>query len=425
MTEAFKPGQSPIMRTMARSAGVVLLVGVLGSCASGDVQDESQGSAGELDAAANDYTEPADDSSALEQDQQSVNAENVANVPGSKDPPAKQDDAGSQVGAGGSTGKDEEAQVSADAGLVGGAGVTPVGQAPSIQIYHPGNGETRAPCPIEFPFIGNALDLEDGDLSASISWASDLDGVLGDGESFDACLSVGLHTVTASVTDSDSNTVAASITLNIVSEGEGDVDASAPTVSAGDGFERAALGTDWQVIFPSNSSQVQIIDGSDLGMTAGAQGFFLVNWVGSDFGPDQFCEGTLPADVDSGWIHQVYVRWRQSDGARYGFGFDGDPSQPDFGNWIIKYDGVPAAQTRIIASAPAQAIPGPGDSIRIEVEGYTLRGYLNGALVIQAQDEDLSRIASGRPGLAARWATGNQTTPEAVKVWESWSGGTL
>jgi hypothetical protein len=172
---------------------------------------------------------------------------------------------------------------------------------------------------------------------------------------------------------------------------------------------------------------VQIIDSSDLGMGPGPQGFFLVNWVGSTFAADQFCEAAIPLDVNTNWLHQVYVRWRQSDGARYGFHYNGDSGQPGFGSWEFKYDGVPSAQTRIIGSVPAVAVPppGPGDTLRIEVEGYKLRGYKNGTLVLTAVDADPSKIAGGRTGLAARWATGNISTSAQAKVWESWAGGSL
>ena len=47
-------------------------------------------------------------------------------------------------------------------------------------------------------FAGTATDLEDGDLSGSIQWASDLDGAFVS----PSTLSVGVHTITASVTDS-------------------------------------------------------------------------------------------------------------------------------------------------------------------------------------------------------------------------------
>ena len=52
-------------------------------------------------------------------------------------------------------------------------------------------------------FTGDATDAEDGDLTASLAWTSDLDDAIGSGGSFTTSgLSVGSHTITASVTDS-------------------------------------------------------------------------------------------------------------------------------------------------------------------------------------------------------------------------------
>lgn len=199
-----------------------------------------------------------------------------------------------------------------------------------------------------------------------------------------------------------------------------------PADIASDDFERGQLGSDWTVIFPPPpNDQVRIIGGSDLGMGPGPQGFFLVNYTARTFSADQFGEATIPTDVDPQWIHQVYVRSRASDRARYGFGYDGDPGQTNFGNWMFKYDGVPSAQTRVIAAAQAPMAPQPGDRIRVEIVGFTLRGYWNGTLVLEATDTDATKIADGVPGLAARWATGNTSTSSDVKVWESWTGGTL
>ena len=45
--------------------------------------------------------------------------------------------------------------------------------------------------------------------------------------------------------------------------------------------------------------------------------------------------------------------------------------------------------------------------------------------MLEATDTDPSKIGAGVTGLAARWATGNNQTPFDVKVWESWSGGSL
>jgi len=65
-----------------------------------------------------------------------------------------------------------------------------------------------------------ANDTEDGDITASISWDSSLDGFLGSTGSIDVgSLSVGTHLITASVTDSGGATGSASVTISVVNAG--------------------------------------------------------------------------------------------------------------------------------------------------------------------------------------------------------------
>lgn len=188
-----------------------------------------------------------------------------------------------------------------------------------------------------------------------------------------------------------------------------------------DDFERVRLGADWDVVFPQGGDQVRIIDESDLGLGPGPQGFFIVRWQAETFSDDQFAEAEIPLDPTPGWVNQVFVRWGP-DLARYAFHYNADPGQKGFGNWEFKFDGVAGPQTRIIASALADVTPGPGDILRVEVEGSTLRGYLNGELMLEAADDALT---SGSPGMAARWATGNMANQISARVWESWCGGSL
>lgn len=62
-----------------------------------------------------------------------------------------------------------------------------------------------------------ATDAEDGDLTAAIEWTSDVDGPLGTGGSVDVdTLSVGEHTITASVEDADLASGSNSVTITIV-----------------------------------------------------------------------------------------------------------------------------------------------------------------------------------------------------------------
>ena len=65
-------------------------------------------------------------------------------------------------------------------------------------------------------FTGEASDAEDGELTDSLTWSSNLDGSLGTGGTVTtSLLALGSHTITASVTDSDSLTGSDSITVNV------------------------------------------------------------------------------------------------------------------------------------------------------------------------------------------------------------------
>ena len=65
-------------------------------------------------------------------------------------------------------------------------------------------------------FTGTGSDIEDGDVTASLVWTSNLDGPIGTGGSFStSTLSVGTHTITAVATDSGTLTGSAAITVTI------------------------------------------------------------------------------------------------------------------------------------------------------------------------------------------------------------------
>ena len=82
--------------------------------------------------------------------------------------------------------------------ITGGGGNT----APTVTITAPVNGSSSDEG-VSIGFAGTANDSEDGDISANLTWTSDLDSIIGSGASFStSTLSVGAHTITASVTDS-------------------------------------------------------------------------------------------------------------------------------------------------------------------------------------------------------------------------------
>jgi hypothetical protein len=74
--------------------------------------------------------------------------------------------------------------------------------APNVTVTAPANNSSfQQGAPVTF--TGTASDTEDGSLTASLSWSSNLQGNIGTGGSFTRSdLVVGTHTITASVTDS-------------------------------------------------------------------------------------------------------------------------------------------------------------------------------------------------------------------------------
>ena len=72
---------------------------------------------------------------------------------------------------------------------------------------------------IEFNLAGTAIDPEDGDISALITWSSNIDGPLGTGKSIavngGTPLSVGIHAITASIQDSAGNIAQVTSSISI------------------------------------------------------------------------------------------------------------------------------------------------------------------------------------------------------------------
>jgi len=105
---------------------------------------------------------------------------------------------------------------------------------PSVTITAPANGSTFVQG-AAIAFAGTASDIEDGTLTAGLTWRSSLDGPIGVGGAFSTVLTVGTHIVTASVNDSRGLPGTASITVTVNPSG-GTTTGTFTSIGADDGL---------------------------------------------------------------------------------------------------------------------------------------------------------------------------------------------
>jgi len=94
----------------------------------------------------------------------------------------------------------------------------------------------------EVIFQANASDIEDGDLDSFIAWSSSIDGFLGSGNIINSVLSLGNHQISASVTDSLSDTAIAVIGTNILGDSDNDQMNDAWEINSFGGLTRDGTG---------------------------------------------------------------------------------------------------------------------------------------------------------------------------------------
>ncbi|HFD11538.1 MAG TPA: hypothetical protein ENJ32_03570, partial [Crenotrichaceae bacterium] len=93
-------------------------------------------------------------------------------------------------------------------------------QPPKALITSPADG-TNFTVGNNISFTGTGSDTEDGSVTASLAWYSNIDGFLATGGSFStAGLTEGTHVITATATDSNAKTNSYSITVDVLPPGE-------------------------------------------------------------------------------------------------------------------------------------------------------------------------------------------------------------
>ena len=110
---------------------------------------------------------------------------------------------------------------------------------PSVTVSAPANGAVYTEG-TDITFTGTASDVEDGSLTASLAWRSSRDGALGSGGSVTTSgLSIGTHTITASVTDANGAQASATVTITVNSATSGNSVQVRISASADDAEESA------------------------------------------------------------------------------------------------------------------------------------------------------------------------------------------
>jgi uncharacterized protein YjiK len=114
-------------------------------------------------------------------------------------------------------------------------------QPPTALISAPADGASFT-VGDNITFTGTGTDPEDGDVTASLTWDSNLDGTIGTGGSFSTTLSEGTHTITATATDSGSLTGLDTITISVLPPGGGTTTIAIPINSGSDDAEEKPAG---------------------------------------------------------------------------------------------------------------------------------------------------------------------------------------
>ena len=129
---------------------------------------------------------------------------------------------------------------------------------PTVAITAPAQGSIVTQGTV-ITFTGTASDVENGNLTSALTWTSSLDGSVGSGGSVSTgTLSLGTHTITASVTDGGGAQTSASLQVTVTEPGSGTV-VHVRIATGVDDVEESATGT-----VSRGSSDLELVnDGSN------------------------------------------------------------------------------------------------------------------------------------------------------------------
>jgi pectate lyase len=163
-----------------------------------------------------------------------------------------------------------------------------------------------------------------------------------------------------------------------------------------------AIGGDWAVVSPANWQRSA--SGSRQEQSTGAyrRAAYTAGAMDSN---DYRVEATIAYDSDAGLGHGVAARWASGTAVTcYGL--------IRFANEVYFVELTAGAETQLVLVST----PGTGSvTLRIEVEGTTIRSYVGGALVDTRSDASL---ASGAPGLVA-YGGGTGATDNYATTWSA------
>ena len=124
---------------------------------------------------------------------------------------------------------------------------------PTVSILAPTNGAT-ASSSTSITFSGSATDTTDGNISSDLVWKSNISGQIGSGASFSRTLPAGLHTISATVTDSIGYKITKASMLTVTTGGPSN---TAPTVTISSPSNGATVTPGTSVTFTGSANDAQ------------------------------------------------------------------------------------------------------------------------------------------------------------------------